>query len=294
MLELKQQTYQMNTFCLKERPADGHKGTFGHALIVAGKYGMAGASILAAKACLRSGVGKVTVHIPRKNNDILQIAVPEAIVQHDDNEYCFTHEASLEGIQALALGPGIGTAEVTAQALHQQLLLAKEIPTVVDADALNLLSQHVAWLDNLPDACILTPHGGELKRLFTAVELPMNEQGCRRFVSRYGCHLVVKGHPTIIYHPDATSYVCPYGNDGMATAGSGDVLTGILVALLAQGYESGEAARLGVTLHALAGDEAALRWGHPSLVASDIIENLNRAFMKLNETKYLKDKKNET
>lgn len=262
---------------LLPRPEDGHKGTFGHAMIVAGQYGMAGASVLAARACLRSGVGKVTVHLPRLNNDIMQMAVPEAIVQHDADEYRFTHAASLAGITAVAIGPGLGTAEVTCDALHAQLVASQGLPLVVDADGLNILSLHPAWLATLPAGSILTPHVGEMRRLLEATSLA----DAAHLSQRYGVLVVMKGHPTVVYHPDGSAYSCPYGNDGMATAGSGDVLTGIVVALLAQGYPAGGAAELGVTLHALAGDAAAASWGRHSMVASDIIEHLPQAFRQL-------------
>lgn len=283
----------MENIALKPRPEDGHKGTFGHAMIVAGKYGMAGASVLAAKACLRSGVGKVTVHIPQQNNDILQIAVPEAIIEHDADAKFFSTTCNLSGITALAIGPGLGTDAISASALHKQLIEAgncsskeqKGMPTIVDADALNILSQHIGWMDYLPDDVIITPHVGELRRLAEAISAEKSISfgrdisSCSEYIAKeYHCHVVQKGHPTIVFHPDGTSYRCAYGNDGMATAGSGDVLTGIIVALLAQGYTCSEASEIGVTLHALAGDAAAHDLGHHSMIASDIIACLPKAF----------------
>lgn len=258
---------------LKPRPQDGHKGTFGHTLIIAGKYGMAGASVLAAKACLRTGVGKVTVLCPHKNNDILQIAVPEAILKHDPSETFFSEAIDIEAYDAVAIGPGIGTSTETALALHEQIKIIKESsqkrPLLMDADALNILSQNPSWADDIPDGTIITPHKGEQKRLKNAgISLD-------RFI------LVDKGHPTKIILPSNNVYTCPYGNDGMATAGSGDVLTGIITGLLAQGYDSESAAILGVTLHALAGDAATAALGSHSVIASDIIEFLPEAFKKL-------------
>lgn len=255
---------------LKPRPQDGHKGTFGHALIIAGKYGMAGASVLAAKACLRTGVGKVTVLCPHKNNDILQIAVPEAILRHDPSETLFSEAIDIEAYDAVAIGPGIGTSTETALALHEQIKRIKESsqkhPLLMDADALNILSQNPSWADDIPDDTIITPHKGEQKRLRDAgINLD-------RFI------LVDKGHPTKIVLPSQDIYTCPYGNDGMATAGSGDVLTGIITGLLAQGYEPQDAAILGVTLHALAGDAATAALGSHSVIANDITEHLPQAF----------------
>ena len=255
---------------LKPRPQDGHKGTFGHALIIAGKYGMAGASVLAAKACLRTGVGKVTVLCPHKNNDILQIAVPEAILRHDPSETLFSEAIDIEAYDAVAIGPGIGTSTETALALHEQIKRIKESsqkrPLLMDADALNILSQNPSWADDIPDDTIITPHKGEQKRLRDAV-INLN-----KFI------FVDKGHPTKILIPSQDIYTCPYGNDGMATAGSGDVLTGIITGLLAQGYDSESAAILGVTLHALAGDAATAALGAHSVIASDIIDFLPEAF----------------
>ncbi len=255
---------------LKPRPQDGHKGTFGHALIIAGKYGMAGASVLAAKACLRTGVGKVTVLCPHKNNDILQIAVPEAILRHDPSETLFSEAIDIEAYDAVAIGPGIGTSTETALALHEQIKRIKESsqkhPLLMDADALNIFSQNPSWTDDIPDGTIITPHKGEQKRLRDA-GINLN-----KFI------FVDKGHPTKILIPSQDIYTCPYGNDGMATAGSGDVLTGIITGLLAQGYNSESAAILGVTLHALAGDAATAALGSHSVIASDIIEFLPEAF----------------
>ena len=255
---------------LKPRPQDGHKGTFGHALIIAGKYGMAGASVLAAKACLRTGVGKVTVLCPHKNNDILQIAVPEAILKHDPSETLFSEAIDIEAYDAVAIGPGIGTSTETALALHEQIKIIKESsqkrPLLMDADALNILSQNPSWADDIPDGTIITPHKGEQKRLKNAG------------ISLDRLILVDKGHPTKIILPSNNVYTCPYGNDGMATAGSGDVLTGIITGLLAQGFEPQDAAILGVTLHALAGDAATAALGSHSVIASDIIDFLPEAF----------------
>ena len=261
---------------LKARPADGHKGTFGHALIIAGQYGMAGASVLAARSCLRAGVGKVTVCCPQKNNDILQIAVPEAILKHDASPTHFSEAIDIEAYDAVAIGPGLGTSAETAFALHEQLKMfkasASDCPLILDADALNIISQNPSWACDIPDNTIITPHKGEQKRLRDA------DIDLARFI------LVDKGHPTIVFASfggENSSCLCPYGNDGMATAGSGDVLTGIIVGLLAQGYEPQDAAVLGVTLHALAGDAATADLGPHSVIASDITEHLPQAFSRI-------------
>lgn len=270
-------TIEMLKTLVRSRPEDGHKGTFGHALLVAGSYGMAGAGILAGKACMRSGVGKLTVHIPRCNNEIMQISLPEAILHHDTSEVCWT---SLPFVKfgnvvynAIGIGPGIGTADETAEALHQLLLALKNsrVPMVVDADALNILARNPEWFKLLPEGTIITPHPLEYSRLKnTGVDM--------KHIT-----LVLKGHHTTITipHHSAPSYICPWGNNGMGTAGSGDVLTGIILGLLAQGYSTTEAAVMGVSLHALSGDISAEELGQHSLIASDLIENLHKAFKRV-------------
>lgn len=259
---------------LRPRPAEGHKGTFGHALLVAGSYGMAGAGILAGKSCMRSGVGKLTVHIPQKNNDIMQVALPEAILHHDEDDKRWTRspfESCLPNkYSAIGIGPGIGREEKTAEALYKTLLELNftEVPLVLDADALNILAEHPQWADLIPNGTIITPHPLEYRRL-------MEAGACLDNVI-----LVLKGHPTTITIPGnpPVKYECPYGNNGMGTAGSGDVLTGIILGLLAQGYPPQDAALLGVGLHALSGDMAASELGQHSLIASDQIKYLHKAF----------------
>ena len=259
---------------LRHRPEDGHKGTFGHALLVAGSYGMAGAGILAGRSCMRSGVGKLTVHIPKMNNDIMQVALPEAILHHDEDNMRWTSmpvdTAPGTAYNAIGIGPGIGTRQETSDALHRFLesMAGCHVPMVLDADALNILSLHPDWLALLPQGTIITPHPLEYRRLVEA-------GACMDNVI-----LVLKGHPTTItIHGDTPAqYVCPYGNDGMGTAGSGDVLTGIILGLLAQGYPPRDAAILGVSLHAISGDIASEALGRHSLIASDLTDYLPQAF----------------
>ena len=266
---------------LRPRSAFAHKGTMGHALLVGGSYGMAGAAVLAAKACLRSGVGKLTVHTPRRNVAILQTAVPEAVLHLDHEETIFSEAMSTDDFQAIGIGPGLGTAESTAIAMIAQLRRAS-CPAVVDADALNILSSRHAWLMQLPKGVIITPHPKELdrlegqcvdsfERLTKALQLAEKMQG----------YVVLKGHYTAICMPDGHVVFNTSGNAGMATAGSGDVLTGIITGLLARGYKQCEACMLGVYLHGLAGDLAAEELGEESLIASDIIAYLPQAFMRL-------------
>ena len=256
---------------------EGHKGTFGHALLVAGSYGMAGAGILAGRGCMRSGVGKLTVHIPQGNNDIMQTALPEAILHHDEDDMRWTSmpvdTAQGTTYNAVGIGPGIGTGQETSDALHRFLksMAGCHVPMVLDADALNILSLHPDWLALLPQGTIITPHPLEYRRLVEA-------GACMDNVI-----LVLKGHPTTITIPGDTpaQYVCPYGNDGMGTAGSGDVLTGIILGLLAQGYPPRDAAILGVNLHAISGDIASEALGRHSLIASDITDYLPQAFKQI-------------
>ncbi len=268
---------------LKSRPAFGHKGTFGHALLIAGQYGMAGAAILAAKACLRSGVGKVTLHTPTSNNAILQTAVPEAVISHDADENIFTTPLPMDSFNAVAIGPGIGTHKRTALALIEQISHSSS-PLLLDADALNILGGHKGWIPQIPANAILTPHPGEMIRLgicnhdsYSILMEAIN------MTKRYNIFLVLKGHYTGVCTPSGHVYFNPTGNSGMATAGSGDVLSGIITSLLAQGYCPETACRLGVYLHGLAGDIAAAELCEESITASDIIAHLPHAFRKLRE-----------
>ncbi len=266
---------------LKPRSPFGHKGTFGHALLVAGSYGMAGAAILSAKACLRSGVGKVTVHSPSGNNDILQVCVPEAIMSHDDNLEEFSQPIPTKGFEAIGIGPGIGLTHTTEKALLKQLAFT-HLPTVIDADAITLLGRHRDQLERLPENTILTPHPKELNALTNnCLNSYSTLSSARELAQRFRIFVVLKGHYTAICTPSGHTYYNPTGNAGMATAGSGDVLTGILTALLARGYSAEAACLIGVYVHGLAGDIAAMETGEESLVASDIIHKLPAAFRML-------------
>lgn len=268
---------------LKPRPSYGHKGTFGNALLVAGQYGMAGAAILAAKACLRSGVGKVTIHTPKCNSAILQTAVPEAVLHHDADEHAFATPENADFFQALAIGPGIGTDKRTALAFIEQVSHTG-MPLVIDADAINILGDHKGWISQIPQNAIFTPHPVEMQRLgicnsdsFSTLLEAIN------VAKRHNFYIVLKGHYTAICTPEGKVFFNPTGNSGMATAGSGDVLTGIILALTAQKYPAESACRLGVYLHGLAGDLAARELGLHSVTASDIIDYLPHAFKQLQE-----------
>lgn len=266
---------------LKPRNQFAHKGEFGKGLLIAGSQGMAGASILAAKAALRSGIGLLTLHTPYYNNIILQTAVPEAMTELDYNDHRFTESTDTDAYAAVAVGPGLGQAADTEQALLEQIDNTV-VPMVIDADALNLLAKNPAYLTRIPKGSILTPHVGELERLVGKCANGFERlQRARHLAAKSGAVVVLKGAYTAVCLPDGHVYFNPTGNPGMATGGSGDVLSGVLLALLAQGYPVADAARLGVYLHGLAGDLAAAEVGEMSLVASDLIAYLPKAITSL-------------
>lgn len=261
-----------------------HKGMMGNALIVAGSYGMAGAAVLATKACLRSGVGKVTVHTPKRNYLVLQTSVPEAVLQMDHEETYFSESIDSTDYDALGIGPGIGQIENTAIALIGQIRRTT-CPIVVDADALNILANHQAWMQQLPAGIIMTPHPKEFDRMAGSASTNDYERLIRaqQMAEHIKGYILLKGHYTALCMPDGHIVFNSTGNSGMATAGSGDVLTGILTALLARGYNKAAACQMAMFLHGLAGDLAAKEVGKESLVASDIIRFLPKAFLKLED-----------
>lgn len=266
---------------LKKRSRFAHKGTAGHALLVAGKKGMAGAAILSAKACMRSGAGKLTVHTPECNAQVLQTTIPEAILDIDVDPECFSQSFDNSDYDAMAIGPGIGTSSYTVQAFIEQVRLAK-CPSVVDADALNILGAHRGWISQLPRRTILTPHKKELFGLISATRNSFEElEHTRDLAMRQQLYIVIKGAYSAVITPEGHVYFNPTGNPGMATAGAGDVLTGVILSLLAQSYPAEAAVRLGVYLHGLAGDIAAEAYGIEGVMASDIADCVPKAFMRL-------------
>lgn len=270
---------------LKERDPYGHKGTFGNALLVAGKHGMAGAATLAARSCLRSGVGKVTVHTPRLNNDIVQISVPEAVVSLDKSDTLFSSPVKTDAFNALAIGPGLGTERETAVAFIEQVRHAR-IPLLVDADGINILCDHKGWIQQIPADTIFTPHPGEYSRFGNHATDPYSSLvDARDMAIKHSFFIVLKGRYTAVCTPEGKTFFNPTGNSGMATAGSGDVLTGIILSLLAQKYAPADACRLGVFLHGLAGDIAAAEIGEESLTAGDIIAALPKAIRQIKQLK---------
>lgn len=266
---------------LKKRNAFVHKGNMGHALVVAGSFGMAGASIFCAKACMKAGAGKVTIHTPKMNNDILQIAVPEAILSHDLDDDIITGAIETNGFNAIALGPGIGKSETTALAMRD-FMLQQNLPMVLDADVLNILGNHKEWIQDIPKFSILTPHPKELENLIGRCQDSYEQMTkARDLAIKQQLYIVIKGHYSIICLPNGIVLFNGSGNAGMATAGSGDVLSGILVGLLAQGYSNEAAVLLGVHLHGMAGDFAAADLEEECVTASDLIAYLPKAFKEL-------------
>jgi ADP-dependent NAD(P)H-hydrate dehydratase / NAD(P)H-hydrate epimerase len=260
-----------------------HKGDFGPAIIIAGSRGKMGAAVLSAKACLKTGAGLVHAHIPRCGYIIMQTAVPEAMVSIDDDEDCFTAVPGFERIDTISAGPGLGTDKKTAKAL-KNLLTKSASPLVLDADALNLIAENKDWLNLLPAKSILTPHPGEFRRLAGDWKNDFDKlEKARKMAHEYGIIIVLKGSHTIIALPEGNVWFNTTGNPGMATAGCGDVLTGIITGLLAQKLSPEKASLLGVFLHGLAGDEAMLKMGEHALTAADIIDCLGDAFLVLAE-----------
>jgi len=272
---------------LKARNEFSHKGTYGHALLIAGSIGMAGASVLAARSCLRSGVGLLTVHVPEANRPIIQAAVPEAMAHIDENEHCFAMPVDTERFTAVAIGPGLGQSEETARALHLQLSSAQE-PLILDADALNILAEHPDWLPLVPPHSILTPHPGEMNRLTGHTTNSFERlQRARSMATRMKVNIILKGAWTAVIFPNGECHFNPTGNPGMATAGSGDVLTGVLLAYLAQGYSPESAAMISTYLHGAAGDLAADEQGENGMTAGDIVEKLPLAWMQIKKNEYI-------
>ncbi len=260
-----------------------HKGSYGHALIIAGRHGMMGAAVLAGKASLRGGAGLTTVGIPAFDSGILQTAVPEALIQIDKSDTEFSNVPELDGYQAIACGPAIGKTADTAEALHELIQKAK-VPLVLDADALNILAEHIEWMKFLPAGSIITPHPKEFDRL-AGVSGDMYSRHLKQleFAKQFQVIVVLKGAHTIISAPDGNSYINTSGNPGMASGGTGDVLTGLLVSLIAQGYTSLNASLISVFVHGFAGDIVLETSSVEALIAGDIIENFGKAFRRIKE-----------
>jgi len=258
-----------------------HKGRFGHALLIAGGYGKMGAAVLSSEACLRTGVGLLTVHIPVEGYRILQVAVPEAMCSIDSSETIFTEAPDLEEYNAIAIGPGLGKDKQTQNAL-KVLIQNTKLPILFDADAINILGENKTWLSFLPPGCIFTPHPKEFERLVGKASNAFERDKMQKeFSVKYSAYVVLKGYSTAISCPDGSTFYNSTGNPGMATGGSGDVLTGVILGLLAQGYTTLHACQVGVYLHGLAGDLASEELGYEASLASDITGHIGYAYQEL-------------
>ncbi|MEQ9231327.1 MAG: NAD(P)H-hydrate dehydratase [Cyclobacteriaceae bacterium] len=287
-IESLQSPYQLTTppdvtHAIPKRGKFSHKGDAGKMLLIAGSKGKMGAAVLAAQAAFRAGVGLLFVHSPSIGRDVLQISVPEAMVIEDEHQSWIGQINVPEKINGVSIGPGIGTQAETSKALYD-LLKQSSNPMVIDADAINILAENPDWIQYIPAESILTPHPGEFERLvgtwgndFQRLDL------LREFCSKNKLNVVLKGAYSAVCNSAGNISFNPTGNAGMATAGSGDVLTGIVGSLLAQGCEPFDALRLGVYLHGLSGDLAEKKKGNMSLIASDLIDFLPKAILSLSK-----------
>lgn len=258
---------------VRPRRANSHKGTYGHALIVAGSKGKLGAAVIAARASLRSGVGLLTVSVPLAERSIIQTSIPEAMLVSRD-------ELLISNYSALGVGPGMGT-DSHAKKCLKKIIARAECPVVLDADALNLLSLEKKPFDIIPAASILTPHPKEFDRLFGASNcIKKREEKALKLSLRYKGVIILKGQHTIIAQ-DGIYFRNTTGNAGLAKGGSGDMLTGMVTAFLAQGYSLLESAQIAVYIHGLAADITLETQSMESMLASDVIENIGKAFKTL-------------
>lgn len=268
---------------IKRRSRFAHKGSFGHSLLIAGSYGKMGAAVLAAGSCLRAGAGLLTVHAPARGCDIVQTSIPEVMVSIDEYDRCFSSPPELEKYDAVAAGPGLGMDYRSQQALLD-LLRSVKVPLVLDADALNIIALQNDRMDLIPENSVITPHPGEFDRLSgqhkTSHDRLISQT---EMAEKYKIIVVLKGARTSVVTPDGRCFFNGNGNNGMATAGSGDVLTGIILSLLGQGYNAVAAAISGVFLHGLAGDLAASEQSEEAMIAGDITTCLGKAYKLLKQ-----------
>lgn len=262
---------------LRPRKAFSSKADYGTAALFAGSYGMMGAAVMSARACLRSGVGKVCVCAPKCGFNIIQTAVPEALYQYNKGEIVITDMTPAHEYDAIAVGPGIGTAAETLTAL-EDFIGRRTKPVILDADALNCIAMRPNMLNSLPVLSVLTPHAAEFDRLFG--EHHSDEERLRTAIEKaetYKIFIILKGHHTAIVRPDGKIYFNSSGTAALATAGTGDVLTGMLASFMAQGYKPEIACILAVYLHGEAGRLARDEHGTYGVIASDVCDNIGRA-----------------
>jgi NAD(P)H-hydrate epimerase len=275
---------------IKKRNKFDHKGIFGHGIIFSGSFGKMGAAILSAEAALRTGAGLITCHVPACGVSIVQSAFPEAMVEPDRNEKHLSEIGNTDTFSAVGIGPGIGTEPESQRALYKLLEVCKK-PMVIDADALNILSLNKSWFSLIPERSILTPHPKEFERLAGLSDNSYSRLNRQiEFSKEHKCIVILKGAYTSISTPEGNVYFNSTGNPGMATGGSGDVLTGIILSFLAQGYRAEDAAITGVYLHGLAGDIASEELCQESIIASDIIKSIGKAFNKLRLSERVSEK----
>jgi len=263
---------------IQNRATFSHKGTFGHALLAGGSKGMIGAAVLMARGCLRSGVGLVTTVVPRCGYEIIQASVPETLCLNLDEMDILSGTLDTGGFEALGIGPGIGTHARTATWLEQVINTAKA-PLVLDADAINILAENRDMIEMVPKGTILTPHPGEFDRLTSKSSSGFERMGRQMaFAAEHSVYVVLKGRHTSIATPEGELHFNSSGNSGMATGGSGDVLTGLITGLLAQGYGALQACKIGVYIHGRAGDIGSVEGSEEALIAGDVVNNIGRAF----------------
>ena len=282
---------------IRTRDRFAHKGDFGHALLVAGSKGKMGAAVLAAKACMRSGAGLLTVHLPGRGEIIMQTSLPEAMIDLDKNADYVTELTDTAKYDAIGIGPGTGKETETKEMLEKLLMSSNKKPSdtendsakkkcrlVIDADALNIMAENSELLHHLPEGTVITPHVGEFDRL-TGVSKNTYEriQKARAMAAEKKINIVLKGAYTAVCTPTGKVYFNTSGNSGMATAGSGDVLTGMILGLLAQGYRPDEASVIGVYLHGIAGNLASANLSEESMIAGDIIQMSGLAFKQMHD-----------
>jgi len=271
---------------LLDRENDSHKGDYGHLLVVAGCQTMPGAAVLATGAALQSGCGLVTLHSTPRALQAVVNNFPSAMLSEDPRKAFSCVPGPLDRYSAIAVGPGLGRDALTGVALQGLVMAAKAsgIPMVVDADALNLLSENPAWMVDIPAGSVLTPHLGELRRL-VPYEKGHEEEAARELVSKSGCVVVMKGFHTKVFLPEGACLVNTTGNPGLAKGGSGDVLTGLLGGLLARGYAAPAAAALAVWLHGFAGDILTQERTAEAWSSKDLIDVLYKGFKELYDGK---------
>ncbi len=264
----------------KPRSAFAHKGTHGHAALLCGSNGMMGAAVLSSLACLRSGAGKLTTYIPNCGYQILQTTVPEAMSFVAGEDYLLS-APGIEKMNAVGIGPGIGMHPTHAK-LMTDIFERINSPLVIDADALNIIAGNKDLLNSIPKHSILTPHPKEFERLFGKTENDFERlELAKQKSNEYQVYIVLKGHYSFISTPNGKGYFNSTGNAGMATAGSGDVLTGILTGLLAQHYTALDACLLAVYLHGAAGDIAAAEFSQEAMIATDLVNCIGDAFIQI-------------